>query len=111
MRPFVLATLAAALLSLYSIVRLPSALAICFFIAFAAFALLGFRQTSKVLEPKVLNLTSYAAFLGFLALSAIMGGYYADVKGVGGTILPELWVWGIGTFLLIFEAWRHSTRQ
>lgn len=106
MRPFPLATLAAALLGLHSIIRLPYPLAFCWFMLLAALAWSGFRSTSKPL-----TLRGFAAFLGFLALSAIMGGYYADEKGVGGTVLPELVVGGAGSLLLIFEIWRGPARR
>ena len=72
----------------------------------AALAGSGFRPTSNPL-----TLRGFAAFLGFLALSAILGGYYADEKGVGGTILPELIVGGVGAFALILKVWKGSAQR
>ncbi|MBB5235155.1 hypothetical protein [Deinococcus budaensis] len=58
-----------------------------------------------------MTLRGFAAFLGFLALSAILGGSYADEKGVGGTILPELIVGGVGACALILEVWKGSAQR
>ena len=92
----------AALLSAYNIVRLPYTVGICFFIVFAAFAYIGYVRK--------LNLLNYAAFFGFIILSAIMSGYYADVKGVGGTIMPELILGGIGMVIIILEELKITSR-
>ena len=100
MKLFPLTTLVAAFPSIHQIVRLPYAGSICFFVAFVVLTYLG--HVTK------LKLIGYFSFSGSLVLSAIMGGHYTDLKGVGGTIIPEVVVGSIGTLLIIFEILKPS---
>lgn len=103
MKLSVLATLCAALFSLYYIIQLPYIVSILLFSVFALLAYIGYSRNLK--------LAGYAAFFGFLILFAIMSGYYADVKGVGGNIMPAAILGSIGTLLIIFEELKPPTRQ
>lgn len=95
MKPVTLSIVAAGILSLYQIARLPSSIALSVFIALVFFTYIGHSRKSKLL--------GYSSFFGFLALSAVMGGYYADVKGVGGTLLPEFVVGSVGVLFILLE--------
>lgn len=103
MRLFFLVTFFAALLSAYYIIQLPYLISICLFAALVILAYYGYARKS--------SLASRSAFFGFLALSAIMGGYRADVQGMAGTILPEFIVGGIGIILILFEELKPSARR
>ena len=98
-----LATVAAALLGARHITGLPYPLSVGCFVLFAVLAVLG--------HVRKLNLLGYAAFFGFIILSAIMEGYRADVTSTGGTVRPELTVGIIGTVLIIAEELSARRRE
>lgn len=103
MKSIVVATCVAAFLGVRYMIQLPYSAAICFFIVLAVFAYLSYIRRLRV--------GSYIAFFGFLVLSAILGGYHADLSGTSGTILPELIVGSIGILLILFAELRPLRRR
>ncbi|GHG03689.1 hypothetical protein GCM10017783_15350 [Deinococcus piscis] len=89
--------------ALFSLVKLPFPLAWGLFGVFALLALAGWqRQSSRLLT---------AAWLGFLGLSAVMGGYVADELNRSGSLTVEGFSLVLGLGLLLTLTLRPEVRH
>lgn len=87
-------------LNIYYVIKLPYLITILFFASLITLAYIAYKREFKFVL--------YLSFFGLIVVSGIMGGYYADVQGIGGTIAPQAILGGVGAFAIIQELSRSS---